>query len=146
MPNKICTSCALLLRAALKLRSMCQQTEEQLRKLKEQHEQKLQQQIDSDCELPSEYVESYVVTLETENSQCSTENVKVKPSTPASITVPTNKLKCRSHRNAVADPTTPSSAEALSYMCNICNNVYTDKVKLSAHIKVHSVHKPHECE
>lgn len=131
---------------------MCQQTEEQLGKLKEEHEQKQhQQQIDSDCELPSEYVESYVVTLETENSQCSAEDVTVKPSTPTSITVPTSKLKRRSHRNVIAEPPTPSGAEtgtsgALSYMCNICNNVYTDKVKLSAHIKVHSVHKPHECE
>lgn len=151
MPNTICTSCALLLRAALKLRGMCQQAEAQLQKLKDQREQEQHSQTDSDCEMPSEYVESYVVTLETESSQCSAEDVVVNPSAAPSTTALTTKLKRRSHSTVIAEPPSPSSTEAdkppaVSYVCNICNNVYTEKVKLTAHLKVHSVHKPHECE
>lgn len=133
----------------MKLRGMCQQAEAQLKKLKDQREQHLQ--TDSDCEMPSDYVESYVVTLETESSQCSAEDVVVKPSAAPGTTVPPTKLKRRSNRTVIAEPPTPSSIEdnkppTLSYVCNICNNVYTEKVKLTAHLKVHSVHKPHECE
>lgn len=153
LPNKICTSCALLLRAALKLRTLCLQAEDQLQTLKqEQQEQQKQEQInvDSDCDMSSEFVESYEVTLETASttdSHCSADFVTIKPSSPVPATVPASKPKRRtaiavprSHSNETNKPT------GLSYACSICNNVYTEKVKLTAHLKVHSVHKPHECE
>ncbi|XP_034486992.1 zinc finger protein 182 [Drosophila innubila] len=156
LPNKICTSCALLLRAALKLRTLCQQAEQQLQKLK-QEQQEQQMKVDSDCDMSTEFVESYEVTLETASttgSHCSADVVTIKPSSPAHATVPASKPNRRSRSTAVAVPSSHSpthSSEAnpstgLSYACNICNNVYTEKVKLTAHLKVHSEHKPHECE
>lgn len=147
MPNKICTSCALLLRAALKLRSMCQQAEEQLQKVKhEQEQQQLQQ--DSGNETPSDFIDSYEVTLETASiagSQDSTEVITIKPAASARAYKAT-----RRNRTIAGMPPTcyPEASKPLgvTYVCNICNNVYTEKVKLTTHLKLHSVHKPHECE
>ncbi|XP_017968696.1 zinc finger protein 180 [Drosophila navojoa] len=153
MPNKICTSCALLLRAALKLRSMCQQAEEQLQKLK--HEQEQQQfQPDSGNETPSDFIDSYEVTLETASiagSQDSTEVITIKPATPARANIKAQPYRpIRRNRTIAGMPPTcyPEASKPLgvTYVCNICNNVYTEKVKLTTHLKLHSVHKPHECE
>jgi len=104
---------------------------------------------DSDCDMASEFVESYEVTLETASntdSHSSADVVTIKPSSATRATVPTCKAKRRSRTVVAKSPTTTSSNEVPSYACNICNNVYTEKVKLTAHLKVHSVHKPHECE
>lgn len=151
MPNKICTSCALLLRAALKLRSMCQQAEEQLQKVK--HEQAQQQlETDSGSETPTHFIDSYEVTLETASvtgSQDSTDVITIKPATPARSTIKAYRPIRRNRTIAGVPPTCyPEATKPLgvTYVCNICNNVYTEKVKLTTHLKLHSVHKPHECE
>ncbi|KAM8706091.1 hypothetical protein ACLKA7_010387 [Drosophila subpalustris] len=141
LPNKLCTSCALLLRAALKLRNLCQQAEEQLQKLKEE-QQEQQMKAESDCDLSSEFLESYEVTLETGSTTGSQRSalvaaVTIKPSSPSPATVPGSKPK---------RPADANKSMGASYACDICNNVYNEKVKLTAHLKVHSVHKPHECE
>ncbi|XP_062121769.1 zinc finger protein 665 isoform X1 [Drosophila sulfurigaster albostrigata] len=131
MPNKICTSCALLLRAALRLRTLCQQAEEQFRhlKLEPQQPQEQQMKLDSDSESDVALSEieggvSYELTLETESI------------THTETTVP--ETKSERHQ--------PEENKGINYVCNICNNVYSEKVKLTAHLKLHSVHKPHECE
>lgn len=139
----------MLLRAALKLRSMCQQTERQLQKLKKEQTQQ-QMQLDSASE--TEFIESYDVTLETASisgSQGSTDGITIKPENPAPRTVFAHRPKRRNRTVAEVPATSnPETTKplALTYVCNICNNVYTEKVKLTMHLKLHSLHKPHECE
>ncbi|KAH8310425.1 hypothetical protein KR044_001302 [Drosophila immigrans] len=140
IPNKICTSCALLLRAALKLRTLCRQAEEQLHKLKREQEREQEQlmKLDSDneCDVASdtEVGVSYELTLET----VSIVNTEATVLTSKSETELTD-------QRARARLSNEHSKEQ-TYVCNICNNIYTEKVKLTTHLKLHSVHKPHECE
>ncbi|XP_064549500.1 zinc finger protein 416 [Drosophila montana] len=149
IPNKICTSCALLLRAALKLRTMCQQAEKQLQRVKNE---KAQQQMQLDSGSETEFIESYEVTLETSSvagSQGSTDGITIKPASPAPTIVSAHRPKRRNRTIAeVPSTSNPETSKplALTYVCNICNNVYTEKVKLTMHLKLHSLHKPHECE
>lgn len=160
-PNRICTSCALLLRAALKLRSLCQQTEKDLKEQKlqeinieivhdEQETKKKTESRDlskneatgSDSELEYEYLESYDVTLESsEDVACSADElVSIEPA----ISAPEESVYSLSPKPVTFED--EDSGQAASFTCNICHNVYSERVKLTNHMKVHSAKKPHECE
>uniref|UniRef100_A0A1A9WJ27 Protein krueppel n=1 Tax=Glossina brevipalpis TaxID=37001 RepID=A0A1A9WJ27_9MUSC len=39
-----------------------------------------------------------------------------------------------------------SSAKIVNYVCSYCGNVYSEKSKLTMHLKLHTNEKPHECE
>ncbi|XP_070072537.1 zinc finger and SCAN domain-containing protein 5B [Drosophila takahashii] len=166
--NRICTSCALLLRAALKLRSLCQEAEKKLQEEKdvyELEEKELLEQADmelqeihiqilpddqeakdppskepADGELEYEYLESYDVTLESsEDAACSAdEMVSIEP---------INSAPEESVYSLSPKPETGEEDEAApSFPCTICCNVYAERAKLANHMKVHSSEKPHECE
>ncbi|EDV48425.1 zinc finger protein 774 [Drosophila erecta] len=161
-PNRICTSCALLLRAALKLRSLCQQTEKELKEQKlleinieiihdEQETTKKKRDskdlskneaTGSDSEVEYEYLESYDVTLESsEDVACSADElVSIEPANSA----PEESVYSLSPKPQTFED--EDSGQAASFTCNICNNVYSERVKLTNHMKVHSTEKPHECE
>ncbi|KAH8359465.1 hypothetical protein KR093_006945, partial [Drosophila rubida] len=138
MPNKICTSCALLLRAALRLRTLCQQAEEQLRKLKQEQEQEQQIKLDSDTEseLGSEISAGVSYELTVETASIANTDATVLP----------HKAESQFTHQPAAALVNSEDTKGATYVCSICNNVYTEKVKLTAHLKLHSVHKPHECE
>ncbi|XP_017085037.2 zinc finger and SCAN domain-containing protein 12 isoform X2 [Drosophila eugracilis] len=161
-PNHICTSCALLLRAALKLRSLCQKAEKELeeQQLQEIHiqiihnDQDMKQKCDdgldqpkkltsgSDSELEYEFLESYDMTLDNnEDADCSAdEMVSIEPAN----SVPEESACSLSPKPATEDE--EDSSQTPCFVCTICQNVYTERVKLSNHMKVHNTEKPHECE
>ncbi|EDW53875.1 zinc finger protein 184 [Drosophila sechellia] len=161
-PNRICTSCALLLRAALKLRSLCQQTEKDLKEQKlqeinieivhdEQETNKKKSESrdlskneanGSDSELEYEYLESYDVTLENSEdvAYSADELVSIEPA----ISAPEESVCSLSPKPVTFED--EDCGQAASFSCSICNNVYSERVKLTNHMKVHSAEKPHECE
>ncbi|XP_017060769.1 zinc finger protein 39 [Drosophila ficusphila] len=160
-PNHICTSCALLLRAALKLRILCQKAEKELQQLEHQEihiqihhdDQRVKQNSDSqdlpskepfpsDSDVEYDYLESYDVTLEnSEDAACSAdEMVSIEPSS----CTPEESIYSLSPKPETGEE--EGACQAQSFACNICQNVYIDRVKLTTHMKVHSTEKPHECE
>ncbi|XP_016976324.2 zinc finger protein 184 [Drosophila rhopaloa] len=160
-PNRICTSCALLFRAALKLRSLCQKAETELLRQTEQEfhieiindGQEMKQYNDSkdmlttepscsDSEVHYEYLESYDVTLESaEDEACSVdEMVSIEPTNSA----PEESIYSLSPKPDAGEE--EESSQSSSFACKICHNVYTEQIKLTTHMRVHSTEKPHECE
>ncbi|KAH8374921.1 hypothetical protein KR200_008693, partial [Drosophila serrata] len=152
LPNLICTSCALLLRAALKLRSLCQEAEKAL------HQQRIKIDIEdnvprledkskdlpskevscSDSEVEYEYLEPY--DLDAPGSVDEIISIEHLTSTPTSL------LKEESVESMTPEPEAGEDDQALSLSCKICNKSFPDRIKLAAHLKVHNKEKPHECE
>ncbi|KAH8256458.1 hypothetical protein KR032_008915, partial [Drosophila birchii] len=163
VPNLICTSCALLLRAALKLRSLCQDAEKALQQqriqidIKEnvprlENESKDLPSKEASCsdsdEVEYEYLEPYsLVALESdlEAAGSADEIISIEHLT----STPTSLLKEESVEpmSPALDPDEDvSHDQAPSLSCKVCHKTYTDRIKLAAHQKVHDKEKPHECE
>ncbi|KAH8343713.1 hypothetical protein KR059_005264, partial [Drosophila kikkawai] len=150
-PTRICTSCALLLRAALKLRSLCQDAEKALQQQKigenvprlEQNENESKdlpskEASCSDSEVEYEYLEPY----DLEAADSTDEIISIEPLT----STPTSLLEEESISPASEPDEDVGQAHAPPLACTVCHKVYADRVKLAAHLKVHNRGKPHECE
>ncbi|ALC47314.1 CG4854 [Drosophila busckii] len=154
MENKICTSCALLLRAALKLQTLCQRAESHLQRQSEKQlseaEEEQQELYLSDCDsfigndnASDTQSETYEVAVETTSLTGSTEDIVIRKTKAPTAIVASETSK---RKAGAAAAKVSKKKPSLSYLCNICNNVYTEKVKLTAHLRQHSGYKPHECE
>ncbi|XP_030374353.1 transcription factor Ouib [Scaptodrosophila lebanonensis] len=180
--TKICTSCALLLRAALKLRTICEQADKRLRSeflllekepdLKEVVEEASsafgENEEDDDEDICASEIHLDYLNTDDEGSQEQlTISIKSDSDTNDAETAAEGKLNgLKNNKSPVKDTTNKylkikrisiavqnAALEAkspdllgVSYVCKFCSNVYSDKVKLTAHMKLHSEYKPHECE
>ncbi|KAH8330340.1 hypothetical protein KR067_001298 [Drosophila pandora] len=146
-PSLICTSCALLLRAALKLRTLCQEAQKELERIQDEESAKVDEEKDNEEGADSDAMfEEYVVTLDgTEFSSDVDEIISIEPadSLPPS---PMREERLSMDGGVSCSEAEDSSAQALLFSCNLCPNVYSHRVKLTAHLKVHNNDKPHECE
>ncbi|KAH8335575.1 hypothetical protein KR074_006119 [Drosophila pseudoananassae] len=145
--NLICTSCALLLRAALKLRTLCQEAQKKLERKKDEVPAIVDEEKDDVEDSESDAMfEEYVVTLDgTEYSSDGDEIISIEPadSLPPS---PIKEQPSSMDGGGSSSEPEDSSTQALLFSCNLCPNVYSQRVKLTEHLKVHNNDKPHECE
>ncbi|KAH8248233.1 hypothetical protein KR038_007843, partial [Drosophila bunnanda] len=145
LPNLICTSCALLLRAALKLRSLCQDAEKALqqKRIKIDIAENVSRLEDRSKDLPSK--EASCSDSEVEYEYLEPYDLEAVISIEHLTSTPTSLLKEESESMS-PEPEPDEDDQAPTLSCKVCHKIYTDRVKLAAHLKVHDKEKPHECE
>ncbi|KAH8278389.1 hypothetical protein KR018_001549, partial [Drosophila ironensis] len=151
-PSGICNGCNQLLQAALKLRFLCEEAEKKLQPSVQIHVQIEDvtqgsggQKKGSQSNQPKvEFVE-YEVTLnnikdEHSNAKESIRIERVHSRPPSPMT--------EDHLMSEEEDDEPQNylRPAGSFPCTECRNVYDKRQRLTAHMKVHSEDKPHECE
>ncbi|XP_036672594.3 zinc finger protein Paris [Drosophila suzukii] len=173
-PNRICTSCALLLRAALKLRSLCQDAEKKLQELSEKEVQALAEKemlelLENDLheQAETELREFHIQIVSDEQESASKDlrsdseveyeylesyDVTLECSEDADEMVsiePANSAPEESVYSLSPKPEAgeeDDSGQDPSFACTRCHKVFSELVKLNTHMKVHLTEKPHECE
>ncbi|XP_001359869.3 zinc finger protein 358 [Drosophila pseudoobscura] len=168
-PRKICISCELLIRSARQLRSLCQESDEKLKKYESDLELLEAKRnvaneddisIDSDMEMVHEYLDSYVVSQGSPESTTEShfsEEISIKRASPAPVeqkppcAVASVKQKPQSTSTLALSPDSIPATElkpskAPRFACHVCPNVYLEKSKLTVHLLAHNDFKRHECE
>jgi len=164
----------LLLRAALKLRSLCQDAEKKLQELSEKEVQALAEKemlelLENDLheQAETELREFHIQIVSDEQESASKDlrsdseveyeylesyDVTLECSEDADEMVsiePANSAPEESVYSLSPKPEAgeeDDSGQDPSFACTRCHKVFSELVKLNTHMKVHLTEKPHECE
>ncbi|EDW83339.2 uncharacterized protein Dwil_GK22369 [Drosophila willistoni] len=143
-PESVCSECVVLISAASRLRMLCQQADEHLQLMEKAAidnanvEDQLQELKKDDDKPPMIVLNGKCVNMKLSGEERGIYKINLKMSKPT----PEESFDFISI--SPSNSSTPLTSDC--FKCDICNNVYTERVKFTAHLKIHSQDKPHECE
>ncbi|XP_068156064.1 zinc finger protein 253 [Drosophila tropicalis] len=142
-PECVCSECVDLIKAASRLRMLCQQSEKHLQLMEEavidnaNMEEQMQELKEDAAKPPMKVLNGKcLMKLSVEKRRIYEIDLKISKTTP------------EESFDFISISPSNSSTPLISdcFKCDICNNVYTERMKFTAHLKMHSQDKPHQCE